>query len=67
MTPPAHSSDDTDSITRIEISLRRALATTDSSESRYHIRTALQQLQVVRETGGIESSEYGDARDMNHQ
>ncbi|MFC7098944.1 hypothetical protein [Halobaculum marinum] len=33
----------------LERSLRRALATSESPEARYHIRTALQSLAVVRE------------------
>lgn len=33
---------------KVERSLRRALATTESDETRYHVRTALQYLEVLR-------------------
>ncbi len=36
-------------ISKLERSLRRALATTESDEARYHVRTALQHLAVLRE------------------
>ena len=41
-----------DGLPSVERSLRRALATTNDDECRYHIRTALQRLAVVRARGG---------------
>ncbi|QZP39687.1 hypothetical protein [Halobaculum magnesiiphilum] len=40
---------------KLERSLRRALATTESDEARYHIRTALQYLDVLRVQPGDDS------------
>jgi len=67
MTRFPRSSADRNGLTRLEIPLRRALATADSEESRYHIRSALQQLEVIREAGVADGAEYGDLDDMNHQ
>ncbi|MFC7068826.1 hypothetical protein [Halobaculum lipolyticum] len=36
-------------LARLERSLRRALATAESEETRYHLRTALQYLEVLRD------------------
>lgn len=38
-----------ESLSRLERSLRRALATSESEETRFHIRTALQYIAVLRE------------------
>lgn len=45
-------------IERTERSLRRALAVTDDADARYHVRTALQELVLVRET--VEADESPD-------
>ncbi|WP_435064299.1 hypothetical protein [Halobaculum sp. EA56] len=67
MTRFHRSSEDRNDLARVEIPLRRALATADSDESRYHIRSALQQLVVLREAGAVDRSEYGDIDDLNRQ
>jgi len=41
-------SDDEMGLPKVERSLRRALATTESDETRFHVRTALQYLEVLR-------------------
>ena len=40
--------DEETGLPKVERSLRRALATTESDETRYHVRTALQYLEVLR-------------------
>ncbi|WP_277555968.1 hypothetical protein [Halobaculum limi] len=46
---PSASDDGTAGLARMERSLRRALAVSESEEARYHIRTALQFVDVVRD------------------
>lgn len=49
--PPEHH-DGGSGLPKLERSLRRALATAESDEARYHIRTALQYLDVLRAQPG---------------
>ena len=49
------SDDDSAGLPQLEVTLRRALATTESSEARYHVRSALQYLEVLRAEPGDET------------